>query len=356
MMERSVPYEAGWVSMAVDVTDAKAAEKRLADRERHLSLALKASHMAAWHLELSSGTLVVEGGDLLPELANSESHLEALFAAMTPSAVFQLTRLIHASRHQMAPIDFEFELLGRNQPMWLSMHGRHVPSTQSDSSRVFGVICDITGRKLIDERRNLLVGEIARRGKNLLAVVQAIASITITGEGDPLEASGKFQERLATLGRSHSLLTEKDWYGVPLDEIVKLEFGKFADRASIDIVAVTLNPSAAQNCALVFHELITNTVKYGALSLKSGRVTVRGYRVKLNDEDCIQIEWIEEGGPAVTQPKRQGFGSILLHRLVSGFGTEGRLDYLPGGFRMEVAMPLAMIQPTEAAVTRRTAY
>jgi two-component sensor histidine kinase len=309
--------------------------------------------MAAWHLDISSGLLVVEDGELLPDLVKSDNHLKALFAAMAPSAVFQLTRMIQASREHMAPLDFEFELFGRAQPVWLSMHGRFVPSTQSANSRVFGVICDITGRKLIEERRNLLVGEIAHRGKNLLAVVQAIAAITITGDAEPVEASEKFQERLATLGRSHSLLTDKDWYGVPLDEIVKLEFGKFADRASIDVVGVILNPSAAQNCALVFHELITNAVKYGALSVPSGHVTVRGYQVQREDEDCIQLEWKEKGGPVVRPPTHQGFGSILLHRLVSGFDTDGKLIYEPDGLMMEVAMPLTMIQPTEAAVGKR---
>jgi len=356
MLERSIPYEAGWVSMAVDVSDIKSAEKALADRERHLRLALKSARMAAWHLDNGTGRLYVEDeNELLPTLAQYPDHLEGLSAAMKPSAALQLRRLLADSNDLSTPLEFEFELIGGTQPIWLSMSGRKVPSSRSEGGTLFGVISDITGRKLFEDRRNLLIGEIAHRGKNLLAVVQAIAATTFDGPVDALEASEKFQERLATLGRSHSLLTDKDWYGVPLDEIVRLEIGKFSDRANIDVVSVTLNPSAAQNCALVFHELITNAVKYGALSVSTGQVTVRGYHVSRDNEDCIRLEWTESGGPTVQPPMRQGFGIMLLRRLVSGFDTDGRLDYDPDGFRMEVDMPCTMIQPTEAVVARKRA-
>jgi PAS domain S-box-containing protein len=346
MLERSVPYDAGWVSMAIDITDAKVAEKRLADRERHLSLALKASSMAAWHVDASSGQLVIEDGqDVLPALAGSEDHFATMVGIVTTPSAIQLKEMMLAIREKAEPLEIEFEVLGQPQPCWLSMHGRSVPSADASQSRIFGVIRDITGRKLIEERRNLLIGEIAHRGKNLLSVVQAIAAITVNGEGDAIEASAKFQERLATLGRAHSLLSEKDWYGVPLDEIVRQELGKFTDQADIDVAAVILNPSAAQNCALVFHELTTNAVKYGALSVRSGRVAVRGCPDTHAGEPCIALEWKETGGPPVSFPKRRGFGTVLIRRLLSGFDTDGRLEYEPDGLRLQLDMPLSMIEP-----------
>jgi PAS domain S-box-containing protein len=355
MSDRAVQYGSpdalseGWVGMATDITAKKIAELALLAREKTLSLALKAARLAAWSLTPASGELVIAGeGQSLLGLCPGQHTLPALtnrllasdadrFGEMIDSAATQVDEVFHA----------ELQINVAGVTKWIRVDGQYFHGSSLHEDVVRGVFSDVTAQKLADERRNLLVGEIAHRGKNLLAVVQSMASVTLGSTADQDSTYAKFMERLASLARSHSLLTDKDWVGVPLDEVIRLEFGQLSDRASLDIVPILLNPSSAQSCALVIHELITNAVKHGALSTPSGTVTVRGRLDRRGDDDCVIFSWIEAGGPTVKPPTRRGFGSMLVRRLIDGFDTDGTIDYRPEGLSVEVAMPLAMIRPAE---------
>lgn len=205
---------------------------------------------------------------------------------------------------------------------------------------------DVTDSCLAEQRRNLLVGEIAHRGKNLLAVVQAIAAMTLTDSKPINESRQSFIHRLDALSRSHSMLTQCDWEGVPMDEIVRLEVARHSDQVAYEFPSVLLNPSAAQNISLVIHELTTNAAKYGALTTPAGRIIAKGVR----SGEFIRFTWEEQGGPEICAPRKNGFGSILLRRLIQGFDTEGFIDYRPTGLFIQVDMPLDMLMPTNVGV------
>lgn len=361
MSERAVPFgqtderREGWVGMAVDITDRKLAELELAGRERHLSLALKVTRMAAWSFDFETEELTISGdGGSLIGLEGTGNRLSDLLARMERTEAKNFETIIATAKPGDPVLHYEFQLRNAGASRWISAEGQCVNGLSGSANVLRGIFNDITDRKLADERRNLLIGEIAHRGKNLLAVVQSIASITLAGDRASEPTYRKFLERLASLARSHSLLTDKDWLGVPLDEIVRLEFGHLKDRVSIDVAPVILNPSAAQNCSLVLHELVTNAVKYGALSVGTGKVTVSGLIEKREDEDCVMFSWTETGGPTVKTPTRRGFGSMLLRRLIDGFDTPGTIEFDPEGLRVQVAMPLNMIRPTEDSINHCT--
>ena len=356
--ERSVPYgdtggrPEGWVGMAVDITDRKQSELELAGRERHLSLALKAARMAAWSFDLDTAELTVEGeGDALIGMQGPGNRLERLMSRMASSDAERFKSLLAESVQTNASLQFDFCYSDGNAGKWIRASGQYEMAVAGQRGIVRGVFSDITERRQIEERRNLLVGEIAHRGKNLLAVVQSIAAVTLVGDQASQDVYKKFLQRLASLARSHSLLTDKDWTGVPLDEIVKLEFCNLTDRVSINVAPVVLNPSAAQNCALVIHELVTNAIKYGALSVPAGRVAVEAHLATGEEDDVVQFRWKETGGPTVRPPVRRGFGSMLLRRLIDGFDAPGTINYESDGLRVEIAMPLSMIRPADQSAT-----
>jgi two-component sensor histidine kinase len=190
-------------------------------------------------------------------------------------------------------------------------------------------------RELLD-RRNLLARELQHRTKNLLAVIQAIASASLP------ESAGReaFFARLHALARAQDLIIESAGRGALLRDIVGDALESFGTRALVDGPEVFLNSNAAQGFALIMHELATNAAKHGALMVESGTVSVRWSIDTSAEEPTIVFQWREHGGPPVTPPKRKGFGTILLQRAVPTDGTPPCFDYALEGFRYEVRATL----------------
>ena len=144
---------------------------------------------------------------------------------------------------------------------------------------------DITERKEAEERQQLLMNELAHRGKNLLAVVHSIASRTMSGKRSLAEASEVFANRIQALARSQTVLMADGFEYASLTEIIRLEIEGFSDRVNADGPNVMLNPKTAQTFALLVHEIATNATKYGALSRPAGRVSIQ-WKVERTGEEA----------------------------------------------------------------------
>jgi two-component sensor histidine kinase len=187
------------------------------------------------------------------------------------------------------------------------------------------------------ERRDLLARELQHRTKNLLAVIQAIASASLQ------ESAGResFFDRLHALARAQDLIIKSAGRGARMKDVVASALESFGKRASTDGPEVFLNSSTAQGFALIMHELATNAAKHGALTAESGTVSVHWSIDASETEPTLVFKWREHGGPPVTPPKRKGFGTILLQRAVPTAGTPPCFDYAPEGFGYEVRATLA---------------
>jgi PAS domain S-box-containing protein len=190
---------------------------------------------------------------------------------------------------------------------------------------------DITLRKRAEETEKTLVREIQHRSNNLLAVIQAIAHRTLSDDRSPAEARQAFDARLRALARINQQLTKSDWRGLKLREIVRQALEPFAARTVIEGADLVLEPQHAQNFSLALHELATNAAKYGALSNATGTVTLSWAVAKDATGSRLRFSWLETGGPPVTGPARQGFGTILLNVSFADVG----FDYAPHGLRCE---------------------
>ncbi|MCX7282993.1 MAG: PAS domain S-box protein [Novosphingobium sp.] len=199
---------------------------------------------------------------------------------------------------------------------------------------------DITERKLLEEQLELLVGELNHRVKNTLMVVQAMAHQTFRGASLPAAPVGTFNERLAALSAAHDALSRTNWAGVPLAEIVRhglLILGHGDARLHFSGPDVIVSSTATVSLVMVLHELATNALKYGALSVADGQVSVV-WSVTAAGE--VEICWQERGGPRVIAPVRKGFGSRLVSEAVPRqLGGSVQLDYDPDGVRCVLTIP-----------------
>lgn len=197
--------------------------------------------------------------------------------------------------------------------------------------------------------QEFLMRELQHRTQNLFAVMQAVVSRSLNEGQTGAQAKMLITGRLQALARTHSILAGAAWEGAPLAEIFKREFGAdVAGAIQIEDCDILLNADAASQFSLIIHELTTNALKYGALSLPGGRVTITGKVKPLNGASEFSLLWCESGGPLVTKPTRKGFGSVILSDAARQFGMEVTLDYDPQGLRYKLCVPLRKIVPRAA--------
>jgi len=207
-------------------------------------------------------------------------------------------------------------------------------------SGVLATVTDITQRKEL-ERREVIAGEVRHRARNLLTIVHALARRTL-----PREDRAAFLDLLATMARTQDVLGAEAT--APLRAIIKGELAGFAHQVADAGCDLRLSPRAAQDFALIVHELTTNALKYGALSRPEGRVEITCRREE--DGRNFAFIWHERGGPEVSPPERRGFGSTILKDLALGFAASMDADYAPEGFRYELRAELARIGEVADAV------
>jgi PAS domain S-box-containing protein len=213
---------------------------------------------------------------------------------------------------------------------------------------VVGVSTDITERHRDQAHLNLLVAELNHRVKNTLAIVQSLAHQTFRGAGIQATARTAFEGRLAALATAHNLLTRERWEATDLETVVvETLAAQVSDPTSVSIRGprVRLDPKTAVSIAMALHELATNAIKYGALSVDGGHVTLR-WSSGSTDAPRLLLDWRESGGPKVTAPTTRGFGSRMIERaLASELRGRVKLEYLADGLHCAIDAPLPTVVP-----------
>jgi PAS domain S-box-containing protein len=178
-----------------------------------------------------------------------------------------------------------------------------------------GVSTDITERENRAKHVEFIMRELSHRSKNLLMIIQAVARQSIRQSSGLDDFERQFNERLASLARLHDLLIQEEWRGASLRAITQTQVGPFAgNRVKIEGAEILLKPDIAQVISMVLHELATNASKYGALSNAVGNVVVLWDCVG-DQRNRLSLRWQETDGPAVLQPQRRGFGTVVLERM-----------------------------------------
>ncbi len=198
---------------------------------------------------------------------------------------------------------------------------------------------EIKQRKKAEEQQQLLIAELHHRVKNTLTVVQSLIELSIRHTSG-LDAFRKsIGGRIASLAKTHTLLVEGQWLSVPLRPMLEGEISAHAEGERITIVGpdVLIPSRSAVALGMAVHELITNAIKYGALSVPGGHVDMHWTVVPKDAGEVLLLDWSERGGPAVSPPTTRGFGSVLLERVLSP-QLDGRItiDFDPAGLRARI--------------------
>lgn len=323
--------------------------------ERNLRSALSAANMVAMKWDCRTNVVSVTSGGAFTAFTRSVTTIDQLLKSIDPVDVNEFRREVMVSGKTRKP--FRIVLRHSNsagKSQWLELDAQTEADDNGNPLFVHGILRDVTESKREEARRDLLLAEIAHRGKNLLAIVQSIAAVTFRGDRQMEAARAEFQQRLAALARSQALLTEQEWSGVQLADIVSLELAAYATQAVIDVDAIRLKPSAAQSMSLIIHELATNAIKYGALSVPQGKIVFSARLQHRGDDEVLHLSWKERGGPHVNPPSRKGYGSFLIEELLDGMAQESRVDFHPEGLVVEATILTAQLRPPyeDWAVTR----
>jgi PAS domain S-box-containing protein len=214
----------------------------------------------------------------------------------------------------------------------------------------YGVVCyfrDISAQVRAARQRELLINELNHRVKNTLATIQSITAQTLKGAKVPPSVNEVLEARLLSLAGAHDVLTQQNWEGAHLRNIVVKALSPFVASGrdfEIEGPDVKLHPKSTLAITMALHELATNAVKYGALSTRSGRASVQWTISTDRGESYLNITWTEAGGPLVTSPTRKGFGSRLIERGLAGeLGGEARIDYRETGVICSIRAPMTGI-------------
>jgi PAS domain S-box-containing protein len=201
---------------------------------------------------------------------------------------------------------------------------------------------DNSERRRADEHKTLLIHELNHRVKNTLATVQSLAMQSLR-DGKP---SGRddFEGRLIALSRAHDILTNENWQGSWLEEVVRQAMAPFStneNRVAIEGPAVRLSPKQSLAISMALHELATNAAKYGALSGSQGKVRIAWTVSNGGEPARVLLNWSEEGGPTVEQPKKLGFGSRMISRsLANELSGAVDLEFRPEGVFCSMSTPI----------------
>jgi PAS domain S-box-containing protein len=243
------------------------------------------------------------------------------------------------------PYEIEYRLRHRSgEYRWVLGRALPVLGQQGEILRWYGTCTDIHERKVAEEQRQLMLAEMNHRVKNSLTMVQAIVSQTLRRAGDLSEARELVLTRVRMLAVAHDRLIGSGWGETTFRAVVEaaLEPHMAGERViSADGPELRLGSKQALALTMALHELATNAAKYGALSAEGGHVSVLWDIAKRDTAELLILTWRESGGPPVSKPNRQGFGSRMIEQALAGyFAGKAELDFAPDGLIFSMEAPL----------------
>ncbi len=204
---------------------------------------------------------------------------------------------------------------------------------------------DAKVREAADKLQKLILEELHHRIKNTLATVSAIASQSLRTATSIEHGQRAIEGRLIALGRAHDLLMQASWANASLLDTVRGATepydSKGEGRFSITGSDIAITSGAVIALAMTFNELCTNTTKFGALSVASGRVEIAW---AIDDQaQRFRLSWAEKDGPIVVPPTRLSFGTRMIRSLGHQLSGEVQLRYEPTGFVYTLDVPLSSL-------------
>jgi PAS domain S-box-containing protein len=352
----------GLIGSSMDITARISAEGRSRESEARLRLASEAGGVGIFSCDLATGT--THWSEMMyrlygldpalppPSMGLDGAHLELVHPE--DRATLQAQRAAAVADPAAGDFAFEFRIrcADTGESRWVASRGEFVRDPAGRVALVRGAQQDVTKRRADADRLQLMVHELNHRVKNTLATVQSIAAQSLRS-ADPVVRRG-LEARILALAAAHDVLTRDGWAGANINEVVAGVLaphgGRDSARFRVSGPPLRLAPRVAVAISMALHEMTTNALKYGALSVLDGYVEIH-WKVDPGPAPRFHLAWTERGGPPVAPPIRQGFGMRLIERgLAHDLGGTTRIEFAPEGVACKADAPLASVVAPEGQV------
>lgn len=311
--------------------------------EARLRLAQEAGKIGSFEVDMSTDLLIVTeqfcrlyGVPFKPVMPARD--IEKLVLAEDESRISTAARRARGD----IPTNTEYRIrkADTGEVVWISRRAQFLRDADGRPVRMLGTVHDVTDLKQAETQQKLLHEELGHRLKNTLALVQAMASQTLRNVADRAAVEA-FEQRITALSRAHDVLLKQSWSAADMNDVVSGVLDLHGNSAQLRIhgPVMTIGPRAALSLSLLLHELATNAVKYGAMSVPEGEVDIEWGR----DGETFVLTWTEQNGPEVVEPTTRGLGTRLIEMGLSGTGQVTK-RYDPSGAFFEIRAPLRQIE------------
>lgn len=318
----------------------------LRERLRRLEAQAEATGLGLWEWDVPSGELTWNRRNR--ELFGVE-HDGPLTIADYPALVHPDDQGVAGAAYQDArdrpegglfTMEHRTRVAPDGKPRWLSVRGRVIKDAEG-VRRVVGSTLDVTDRRTAEDRRRLVLRELAHRAKNGIVVMMTIVSQTAKRAGSVKDFESVLMARLSSMADSQDLVTQATGRSLRFVDLLERALTPFdASRFDIDpaLADISISNEMVVAMALLIHELSTNAVKYGALSAPGGRVKLS--LAQAAGDDAV-VAWTEVDGPPVKPVGRKGFGTRLIDMSLRNDGGQVVARFDPAGFQADIRFPLA---------------
>lgn len=344
-----------WFGTATDVTELREATEALRDSKRRQQVLIEGVPQLVWRaVDSGQWTWASPQWTAYTGQTEPESHGMRWLDAVHPDDR-EAALAAWGKAEEQGGFNLEYRIRNGEDGSYRWFRTRAVPVRDDQDAVIewLGTSTDVDETRALQKRQEVLVGELQHRVRNMLTVVRSVFSQTADSSDELDQVVSHFRGRLDALARTQVIVTRNadgtaDLGNLIRDELLSVGASE-GPKLTIDGPDIALPSKAAESIGLAIHELTTNALKYGALKMASASLSVT-WTANLDKGNSrrLILTWLEQGVPAVsTKPSREGFGRELIEEaLPYRLGAETKLEFLGGGVRCTICVPLPSVEET----------
>ena len=317
---------------------------------QRLRFATEAAGVALWSWDVDNDKIILDDRafDLWGLQPAPSVTFEKLSSKIHPEDLDKVRASFAATRERFGSYETDFRLLLGKEVRWISARGKG--DDHGIIGRImYGVFIDVTVRKRAEEARELIAAELNHRVKNLFALASALTRIALRSTDTKEEMADDLMQRLTALYEAHALIRPdinaqskarelRELLAVLLKPYLHVDGND--TRVKVNLPDLLVGERSATSVAMIVHELVTNSMKYGALSLPTGLLTISGQ----DKGDVVEITWVENGTLSLSRPEHEGFGTRLIRANVEDqLGGTFAIDWEAQGMTVKVELNKARL-------------
>lgn len=341
--------------ITADVTASRLAREAVAQSEERLRSAVEVGGIGLWDLNVATGEVHWSAEHFRLQgyqVGEVEPDYNTWLERIHPDDRAEAAARMRVAMAGGPPYVHEFRVVHPDGARrWHAARGRFFFDDAGQPVRMIGAVADVTERRMLEERQQVLIAELQHRTRNLIGVVAALVDKTVRTSGDLADFQDRFDHRLRALARAQGLLSQlAESDRVTFDALLDAELAALGGGAGMVTrdgpAGVRLRSSTVQTLAMALHELATNAVKYGALGQPGARLSI-AWRVDPDEEArlWLEIDWHETGvampASTVATPGAGAGRELIEHALPYQLGARTSFVLGADGVRCRIALPLS---------------